>query len=88
MAAESLDRRAFEPVLRPPCQAESLPPRCYTGQEFLELEGSRVFRSAWASLGRADRLAGPGDYAALDMAGVPLLLLRESSFRPLLESLD
>lgn len=76
MAGESLDREAFEPVLRAPPRAESLPPWCYTSRDFLEVERARVFRSAWASLGRSDRLESPGDYAALDLVGVPLLLLR------------
>ncbi len=79
MAGEILDRREFERVLRPPSRAESLPAWCYTSQDFLDRELTRVFRPAWASLGRADRLAAPGDYAALELAGVPLLLLRDNS---------
>ena len=62
MAAETWDREAFEPVLRPPARARSLPPLCYTSADFLETERRRAFRSAWASLGRADRLSGPGAY--------------------------
>jgi phenylpropionate dioxygenase-like ring-hydroxylating dioxygenase large terminal subunit len=79
LAGETLDRRDFERVLRPPSRAESLPVWCYTSQDFLDRELARVFRSAWASFGRADRLAAPGDYAALEIAGVPLLLLRDKS---------
>jgi phenylpropionate dioxygenase-like ring-hydroxylating dioxygenase large terminal subunit len=79
LADGALDKRDFERVLQPPPQAESLPPWCYTGQDFLDREIARVFHSAWASLGRADRLSSPGDYAALELVGAPLLLLRDKS---------
>ena len=59
----------FERVVLAPAQAESLPPRCYTNQAFLDIEFERVLRASWASLGRADRVAGPGDYAAVTLAG-------------------
>ena len=72
-----LDRRSFEPVMAPPERARSLPPWCYTARAFFEAESVRAFRSAWASVGRADRVAGPGDYAAIELAGVPILLLRD-----------
>lgn len=79
MADGPLDRQAFEAVLQPPLQAQSLPPGCYTSRDFLDRELTRVFRPAWCSLGRVDRLSAPGDYAALELAGVPLLLLRDKS---------
>jgi len=75
----ALDGCEFERVLRPPAQAESLPPWCYTSEAFLDRELARVFRPAWTSLGRVDRVPAPGDYAALELAGVPLLLLRDKS---------
>ena len=73
------DEELFEGVLQPPERAHSLPPGCYTSPDWLEREIACAFRPAWASLGRADRLAAPGDYAALDLAGVPLLLLRDKT---------
>jgi len=79
LANEPLQRRDFEGVLQPPSRAVSLPPQCYTSRGFLETELARAFRSAWASLGRADRVPAPGDYAALDLAGVPLILLRDKA---------
>lgn len=66
-------------MLQPSPQAESLPPRCYTSQDFLGHEISRVFYSAWTSLGRADRISACGDYAAVELAGTPLILLRDKS---------
>lgn len=73
------EKERFRRVLRPPAQAHSLPPECYVGTGWLEREIERAFRSAWASLGRADRVPAPGDYAAVDLAGVPLLLLRDKT---------
>jgi phenylpropionate dioxygenase-like ring-hydroxylating dioxygenase large terminal subunit len=67
----------FERVVLPPERAESLPPRCYTSQGFLDIETERVLRAGWTSLGRADRVAGPGDYEAVTLAGVPVLLVRD-----------
>ncbi len=67
----------FERVVLPPERAESLPPRCYTSQAFLDIEFERVLRSSWASLGRADRVAGPGTYAAVTLAGAPIVLIRD-----------
>jgi phenylpropionate dioxygenase-like ring-hydroxylating dioxygenase large terminal subunit len=58
-------------------RAESLPPVCYTGRDFHETEITRVFRATWVSLGRADRVAKPGDYAAIELAGAPIVLLRD-----------
>jgi phenylpropionate dioxygenase-like ring-hydroxylating dioxygenase large terminal subunit len=74
---DSIDLSQLEGVIRPPDQADSLPPWCYTSQAFLDLEIAQVFRSAWTSLGRADRVAAPGDYAAIELAGVPIVLLRD-----------
>ena len=79
--SDLLESGAFETVRRPPSQAESLPPRCYTSRAFFQTELERVFRPAWASLGRADRLAAGGDYAAIELAGVPLILLRDKAGR-------
>lgn len=67
----------LEAVLGPLAEASCLPPACYSSPDFLEIEQRRVLGSAWASLGRGDRLAGPGAYAAVELAGVPLLLLRD-----------
>ncbi len=57
MADIDLDRRSFEPVMGPPERAQSLPPWCYTAHAFFEVESVRAFRSAWASVGRAERVA-------------------------------
>lgn len=79
LAEDLLESSEFERVRRPPAQAESLPPWCYTSRDFLGRELDRAFRPAWASLGRVDRVPAAGDYVAVELAGVPLLLLRDKA---------
>ena len=57
--------------------AACIPPACYADDAHLALESERVFQRNWISVGRADRLKEPGDYDAMDIAGVPLILLRD-----------
>jgi len=55
----------------------SLPPACYTTAEMLAAESERLFRSGWVGIGRSDRWAEPGDYTALDVAGSPVIVVRD-----------
>ena len=48
--------------------AQSLPPACYTDAALMEAETLAVF-GGWVGVGRADIVAEPGSYAALDFAG-------------------
>lgn len=57
-------------------EAWSLPPECYTSDEMLREETRHVF-GGWVGLGRADMVPDPGSYIALDVAGQPVLLLRD-----------
>ena len=54
-----------------------MPPWCYNSERFLDAERSKVFRPAWNCIGRADRLPQTGDYSAFELAGIPLLLIRD-----------
>ena len=72
-------RRHYERVCRPPAEAETLPPWCYTSEVFYEREIERIFRRCWLCVGRHDRLAGPGDYTALELAGTGVILLRDAT---------
>lgn len=66
----------YEKVLRPPEEAETLPPWCYTSPAFYQREVERLFRSSWNCVGREERLPHPGDYFAFELAGVPVVLVR------------
>ncbi|MGI9513208.1 MAG: aromatic ring-hydroxylating oxygenase subunit alpha [Anderseniella sp.] len=75
MRADLVDQLAAsdaEPEL-----AVSLPSACYRDQDVQEDESSRIFRNGWIGLGRSDIVAEPGSYAAMEIAAVPLILLRD-----------
>lgn len=55
----------------------SLTPACYAGGEIQGAETEALFRHGWIGVGRADLVAKPGDYAALDIAGQAVILLRD-----------
>ncbi len=57
-------------------RSSGIPPACYADEGLLGLERRAVFGSGWVGLGRADRWPDPGDYSALDIGGVPLIVLR------------
>jgi phenylpropionate dioxygenase-like ring-hydroxylating dioxygenase large terminal subunit len=57
--------------------AVAMPPSVYTSEEFLAREHDRVFRKDWICVGRASSLPKPGDYLTCDIAGQPVLVLRD-----------
>ena len=57
--------------------AETLPPHCYTDPAFFSREMERIFRVHWNLVCRADEVPEPGDYRAIDLAGVPAIVLRD-----------
>ncbi len=75
--ADLFAARHYPEVRRPTTEAATLPPWCYTSAAFLEGELARLFRPDWNCVGRADRWVETGDYAALDVAGVPVIVLRD-----------
>lgn len=58
-------------------QARAMPKSVYTSSEFLEAEISRVFAREWYCVGRASALKDPGDYIAFELAGQPLMAIRD-----------
>ena len=75
----SLPNADLERCLAPAEQAFCLPPAAYHAPEFQALERARIFGRGWVGLGRADRLEGPGAYETEDVAGRPLILLRDKA---------
>ncbi len=71
------DPKHYANVLKPPLEAENLPPWCYTDDGFYRLEIERVFMKVWNFVGRADLMANPGDYLATDVAGIPIIIIRD-----------
>lgn len=69
--------RELENCARAAEEASSIPPRYYASNNLAEAEIDRIFRRSWIGLGRADMVAAPGDYIALDIAGQNIILLRD-----------
>jgi choline monooxygenase len=67
---------AVAAVLRPVETAHGLPSAAYTSPDFLALEQSLLFAPSWLYAGRSAELARPGDVKPVNIAGQPLLLLR------------
>jgi phenylpropionate dioxygenase-like ring-hydroxylating dioxygenase large terminal subunit len=58
-------------------RARAMPPSVYTTQAFVDLELEHVFRKEWFCVGRADSLSVPGDYVTFDLAGQPMMVVRD-----------
>jgi phenylpropionate dioxygenase-like ring-hydroxylating dioxygenase large terminal subunit len=56
-----------------------IPPACYADAGLLPLEQRAVFQHGWLVLGHADRWPAAGDYSALEIGGVPLIVVRNKS---------
>jgi phenylpropionate dioxygenase-like ring-hydroxylating dioxygenase large terminal subunit len=60
-------------------KARAMPPSVYTSTDFLTKELDCIFAKDWFCVGRADALANPGDYTTLELAGQPIIVLRDKS---------
>jgi choline monooxygenase len=70
------DPRTYEAVRRPLLEAETLPPACYSSEEFYQREVETIFRRVWNFIGRVDYIPNAGDYYTVDFVGVPLVIMR------------
>ena len=57
--------------------ASTLPPACYTDGGVLAAETSGLLRRSWLGVARADEWREPGDYATFELAGAPVIVLRD-----------
>jgi len=58
-----------------PCGA--LPPAAYTSPDMLALERERVFGRGWIVVAHSSELKQAGDYRTFDLAGHPVLIVRD-----------
>ncbi|MFN0116332.1 MAG: aromatic ring-hydroxylating oxygenase subunit alpha [Paracoccaceae bacterium] len=58
-------------------RARAMPKSVYTSPDFLRLELAHIFSREWLCAGRADALANPGDYLTMEIAGEPVIVLRD-----------
>lgn len=74
-------RELLASVSRPFESARAMPPSVYTSEEFLKTELDEIFSREWVSVGRASALAEPGDYLTYELAGEPLVVVRDGEGR-------
>ena len=58
--------------------ARPIPPAVNHSVEFHEHEQQSVFMQEWICVGRHDEIPNPGDYLTHDIAGVPILVVRQN----------
>ncbi|MEZ5774153.1 MAG: Rieske 2Fe-2S domain-containing protein [Hyphomicrobiaceae bacterium] len=74
-------RELIENVSAPFEKAHAMPRSVYTSPDFLERELKDIFAREWFSIGRASALAKPGDYVTFDLAGQPVVVMRDRDGR-------
>lgn len=74
-------RQIAENLERPLRDARGLPPLAYTSQPFFEDEMSRIFRRKWLGVAFSHELPNKGDARPLKLAGVEVLLVRDTQGR-------
>ncbi len=60
-------------------RARAMPRSVYTSQEFLDQELQHIFRKDWLCAGRASSLPNPGDYTTMEIAGEPVMIVRDQN---------
>ncbi len=59
--------------------AHAMPPGVYTSDEFLAAEIKHIFKQDWFCAGRASSLPEPGDFSTLELAGQPVMVVRDKN---------
>ncbi len=60
-------------------QAHAMPKSVYTSPEFLQAELNHIFAKDWFCAGRASSINKPGDYLTLELAGQPIMVIRDKT---------
>lgn len=63
---------------RPFTQAMAMPPALYTSEAVTQAELDRIFARDWICVGRAEALKKRGDYLTYELAGQPVIVLRDN----------
>lgn len=61
--------------------ARAMPRSVYTSKAFLRRELEDIFAREWVCVGRASSLSNPGDYLTYELAGQPILVIRDGTGR-------
>ncbi len=68
-------------VAVPFSRAKAMPKSVYVSEDFARLEEQAIFAREWLCAGRADALKAPGDYLTMEIAGEPVIILRDRDNR-------
>jgi choline monooxygenase len=71
------NRAAFDPTL-PLERARTIPSEWYTDAAVAAVEARSVFRATWQAVGRLDQLTDRGSFLTADLAGLPVLVVRDN----------
>jgi choline monooxygenase len=70
-------RALTETAALPFPDARAMPPKVYTSPDLLALEQEHLCRKEWICVGRASAIAEPGAYLTYEIAGQPIIVLRD-----------
>jgi phenylpropionate dioxygenase-like ring-hydroxylating dioxygenase large terminal subunit len=73
LAAEELAANVSAPFE----EAHAMPRSVYQSEEFLQQEIGSIFKQDWFCAGRASALSDPGDFLTLELAGQPIMVVRD-----------
>ncbi|SFG27290.1 Phenylpropionate dioxygenase, large terminal subunit [Novosphingobium sp. CF614] len=65
---------SFASSIEDTLKADTLPPACYTDQEFFRFERDAIFHREWLCVGRVEWLEKPGDYFTVTHAQEPIIV--------------
>ncbi len=71
--------KSFEPSIVDVNDACLLPPDVYTSDEFFSFEKDSIFGHEWLCVGRESQTPNPGDYRVYEIAGEPLIVVRDNA---------
>jgi len=60
-------------------QSQAMPKSVYTSEAFLSQELEHIFQQEWICVGRSSALAKAGDYLTYELAGQPVMVVREQN---------
>ncbi|MEM7069007.1 MAG: SRPBCC family protein [Pseudomonadota bacterium] len=66
-----------ENVSQPFESARAMPKSVYTTTAFVDAEIEHIFKKDWFCVSRADALLNPGDYMTMELAGQPIMVIRD-----------
>ena len=74
--SDLLSSAPYRDIRKPVTEAATLPPHCYTAQDWYDAEVDRMWRHSWLLAGRVEEVAKPGDYHCIELFSEPLIMAR------------